>query len=59
MSLSTIILLIWVFLVSIAVRGWSVGHLSSLVFWFGSAYIVVFLLEFFGFITLNIPLKKR
>lgn len=49
MKLSTIIGLVWVFLVSIVIRGWLVSfHLSSVTFWVGVAYVIVKLLEELG-----------
>lgn len=57
MTLSTIIGLVWVFLVSIAVRGWEVNSLAAMVFWVGIAYIVVRVLESAGFVHVSLPVR--
>jgi hypothetical protein len=59
MSLSHIILLIWIFLVSASIRAWDIEHLSIAVLVAGIAYIVVFILERLGVIRLNLNMKDR
>ena len=49
MWLSTIVLCVWVFLVSIWARGWAVDfHIIDAVFWVGVAFVIVRVLEAFG-----------
>lgn len=46
MTWSTIIGLVWVFFVSIFVRGWATSlHVADIIFWVGVAFIVVRILE--------------
>lgn len=59
MSLSTIVLMIWVFLVSISARGWVVSvSLSWAIFIVGIVYIVVRLAEWLGIIRREV-LRNR
>lgn len=49
MKLSSVVLVVWVFLVSIWARGWAVDfHIVDFVFWIGVAFVVVRILEGFG-----------
>lgn len=59
MSVSTIVLMVWVFLVSISARGWLVSfHLGTWIFIIGIAYIVVRICEWLGIINRE-PIKNQ
>lgn len=62
MPVSTLIALVWVFLVSIDARGWATTwRLPDLIFWVGMAFIVVRLLEWLGIIggTIGNPRHRK
>lgn len=59
MSLSQMLLLIWVFLVATVQQLAWFALSSRLIGLIGLAYVIVYLLEVAGIITLNLPLARR
>lgn len=60
MPVSTAIALVWVFLVSIDVRGWvTTWHLPDVIFWVGIVFIIVRLLEWLGFLGTALRSPRR
>lgn len=57
MSLSSVILLVWVALVSTWARGWDID-VHAWVFWVGVAFIIVRLLEYFGVLGWSVPGRR-
>ncbi len=59
MSVSTVVLMIWVFLVSISARGWAVSfHIGTWIFVVGIVYIVARLCEWLGIISRQ-PIRNQ
>ncbi len=61
MRLSTIVFLVWVFLVSIAVRGWTITSFSLgwAVLVVGVIFIVLSVLEGVAIVTYKLPTRHR
>lgn len=61
MSLSKLVLLVWVLAISVLVKGWQADHtwLPMAVFVLGIAYVVVYLLEWLGVLTTSIKAPAR
>lgn len=60
MRYSELLLLVWVFLVSIWARGWLVSfHITDVIFWVGVIFIIMWVAEWLGFISSRIKSPKR
>lgn len=61
MALSTVILLVWVVLASLILKGWAVTHLwlPTAVFILGFLFVIFALLEFVGIIKVQVRRPVR